>query len=384
MRISVYTAEVPMKRDFVHAAKARSTSQSVLVRCEIAGATGWGEGAPRPYVTGETLDSAARALAAFDFAAVPDIEGCSDFASGVAVLSGIDFAALVGPAAGAALEIALFDAWCRAHDRDIVDAMRLIAGDCLLPRASVRASSLVLDASREPGEYLSSMSGRALEVLRHVKLKGMASVSRTVDDVLAVRRIVGPDVTVSVDANGIWAPDQACEAAARLAGLVDWIEEPTGKRDWATMARMSCPVMLDESAVSTTDIEAAAAHGAAHSVNVRVSKCGGITGSLRMIERARQLGLRCQLGVQVAEIGPLWAVGRKFAAWADGLLTVESGRQDEWFDRDLTVPAYEVDRETHCAEPLPGPGTGLAPSPKTIDSLLRRVHTRSERGCVAS
>ncbi|MET7801850.1 hypothetical protein ABZS78_35435, partial [Streptomyces decoyicus] len=47
---------------------------------------------------------------------------------------------------------------------------------------------------------------------------------------------------------------------------------------------------------------------------------------------------------------------------------VESGRQDEWFEPGLTVPAYTIDRTRHRAAPLPGPGFGLVPSPRLLHS----------------
>src|SRR5262245_27581116 len=58
MRIRSFAAcvvRLPLKRPFKHASAARTESENVLIRCELAdGTTGWGEGVPRSYVTGET------------------------------------------------------------------------------------------------------------------------------------------------------------------------------------------------------------------------------------------------------------------------------------------------------------------------------------------
>jgi L-alanine-DL-glutamate epimerase-like enolase superfamily enzyme len=214
--------------------------------------------------------------------------------------------------------------------------------------------------------------------LTHVKVKGLPDPAATRELVLSAREFTDPArTTVSVDANGAWSPDRALHAATLLADAVDWLEEPTRPRDWATLHRIQreagCPVMLDESAVVPADLDAAIGHAAATYVNVRVSKCGGPLASLRMLRRARTLGLRAQLGVQVAEVGPLWAAGRLLAAHVDGLVAIESGRQDEWFAPDLTVPPYKIDRTRHRADPLPGPGFGLVPSPRLLRTHARRI-----------
>ena len=392
--VEVFTVEVPMARPFAHAAHARRTSRSVLVRCTLAGATGWGEGAPRTYVTGESLDSAVRALV---HAELPELEGVftNSFESGIRALDALDLPAALGtpehpaPAAAAALETALLDAWCRAHGRDAADALAVVGGEVLRSEPHVPVSALVVDSSRTPAQLLGALPDEARARLTHVKVKGLPDPEATHELALSAREFVDPArTTVSVDANGTWSPSQALHAATLLADTVDWLEEPTSPRDWVTLHRIQreagCPVMLDESAVVPADLDHAIRHAAATYVNVRVSKCGGPLAGLRMLRRARTLGLRAQLGVQVAEVGPLWAVGRLLAAHVDGLVAVESGRQDEWFAPDLTVPPYEIDRTRHRANPLPGPGFGLTPSPHLLRDHARPVAeapTRA-RGCI--
>src|SRR5687767_4860102 len=54
-QLTAFVARLSLKRPFRHASATRQESENVLVRCELAdGTTGWGEGVPRSYVTGET------------------------------------------------------------------------------------------------------------------------------------------------------------------------------------------------------------------------------------------------------------------------------------------------------------------------------------------
>jgi L-alanine-DL-glutamate epimerase-like enolase superfamily enzyme len=127
--------------------------------------------------------------------------------------------------------------------------------------------------------------------------------------------------------------------------------------------------MLDESFRDEADLRLAVELRAATHVNVRISKCGGLIASARLAALARSAGLGCQLGVQVGEVGPLWAAGRTLGCALAGLRAAETGRQDEWFREPLTVPAFAVDRHAQTAHPLPGPGCGVVPSAR----LLRDV-----------
>ncbi len=66
MRIRDLTAwhvRIPLKTTVRHASHTRQETDSVVVRCRMDdGSEGWGEGLPREYVTGETIDSALEQL----------------------------------------------------------------------------------------------------------------------------------------------------------------------------------------------------------------------------------------------------------------------------------------------------------------------------------
>ncbi|MFT5325895.1 MAG: L-alanine-DL-glutamate epimerase-like enolase superfamily enzyme, partial [Planctomycetaceae bacterium] len=61
MRIAeliAYHVQIPLKTKIQHASHTRRMTDSVIVRCVLSdGTQGWGEGLPREYVTGETIDS---------------------------------------------------------------------------------------------------------------------------------------------------------------------------------------------------------------------------------------------------------------------------------------------------------------------------------------
>jgi L-alanine-DL-glutamate epimerase-like enolase superfamily enzyme len=379
--LEAYPVRLHMGQPFVHAGKSRRLTASVLLRVDSGGVTGWGEAAPRPYVTGETVNGVLDALAAVRPYELDPLLADAGFEQSVRRLAGCDWAALCGPAhpsAAAAMELAVLDLVCRRHGRGAADALRVLdwPAGLLRRRPAAAAASYVIDLAREPREAVARLHPDSVTRIRHVKLKATTDVAACVRRTAEVRDLFGPGTGLSVDVNGAWAADAAVDAAGRLRELgVAWLEEPVAARDWIGMRRIrqeaGMAVMLDESCSGVADLRAAADHQAADHVNARISKCGGVLATLRLIAAARELGLGAQLGVHVGEVGPLWAAGRLLACNVDGLLTSEAGKQDEWFPQQpLTEPPYAVDRRAYLAPPLDGPGLGVVPAAALLDQCI--------------
>ncbi len=102
-----------------------------------------------------------------------------------------------------------------------------------------------------------------------------------------------------VDANAGWTVEEALQKIPRLAELgVEFVEQPLAKDDWEGMARLYkesvLPLVADESCVKESDVEVCAGHF--HGINIKLTKCSGITPARRMIDKARSLGLKVMVG----------------------------------------------------------------------------------------
>ncbi|MEU0936911.1 enolase C-terminal domain-like protein [Embleya sp. NPDC005971] len=378
-RVRLHVATVPMATTFDHAGASRRRSESVLVELHLGDVCGWGEGAPRDYVTGETTAGAIEALRRCDPAALAERIDWRSFDATIASIAALDLPSLVaGPSAAAAVEIALLDAACRHFERPLAEVLDVAAAwdganlPAGLRRSGPAAVSLVIPLSRDVASTLDDLTPQARASLRHVKIK-VADPCAAVQRLSRARDRLGADTGISLDVNGGWSPEQAERIAPELTDVA-WVEEPLRARSWPKLARLrrrtGLPIMLDESCTDLADLRTAAEADAATHINVRLSKCGGLFASARLALRARQLGLGCQLGVHVAEVGPLWAASRVLATGWGLWQTVEAGRGDEWFPEPLTEPAFTVDRTAHRVAALAGPGTGIEPT----ENLLR--HTR--------
>ncbi len=79
---------------------------------------------------------------------------------------------------------------------------------------------------------------------------------------------------------------------------VEFIEQPLQPDNWAGMkqvfAESVLPVIADESCQKGPDVDRCRGHF--HGVNVKLVKCGGLTPARRMLQRAKELGLKTMVG----------------------------------------------------------------------------------------
>ena len=107
------------------------------------------------------------------------------------------------------------------------------------------------------------------------------------------------DATFRIDANAGWKAEEALEKITVFKDLgVEFIEQPLAKGDWEGMKwlfeRSPLPLYADESCVFERDVEKCA--GNFHGINIKLTKCSGLTPALRMIEQARELNLGVMVG----------------------------------------------------------------------------------------
>ena len=107
------------------------------------------------------------------------------------------------------------------------------------------------------------------------------------------------DAVFRIDANAAWKAEEALEKINAFEKLgVEFIEQPLAKDDWEGMKwlfdRSPLPLYADEACVIESDVEKCAGHF--HGINIKLTKCSGITPALRMIKKARELNLGIMVG----------------------------------------------------------------------------------------
>ena len=122
----------------------------------------------------------------------------------------------------------------------------------------------------------------------------------TADDIRIVRELRGhTDAVFRVDANCGWSVSETIDNSQHLKELgVEFIEQPLPAEDRdgaaAVFQESALPIIADESCIAEQDVEHCA--GFFHGINIKLVKCGGLTPARRMIQQARELGLKVMVG----------------------------------------------------------------------------------------
>jgi muconate cycloisomerase len=354
-----FPLRIPFRRPFRHHLREHTASHPLLVQVTLSdGTVGWGEAQPRTYVTGETVASAHETI---DHVWGRPLIGCAiSLDAAASLLRHFDFGAQ--PAAFCGLELALLDAAGRAEGRSVLD---VIGGAA---RRELTFDGAVL------GLLPDALFGVALTRVRSagkrvIKIK--AGLPNDVARVAAARRILGPDMTIVIDANAAWTAEEAIVRIRALEPLgVALVEQPVAKEDIAGLRRVrdavATPIMADESLCTPADAAALLDHDAVDAWNIRLGKCGGLLASRQLVLRARTAGIACQLGTMVGESGILAAAGRLFAAAHADLFHLEldtSGNTTSTIVRDHLMKGDRVGVDPHL------PGLGFVLDEDAVDRL---------------
>jgi len=261
--------------------------RTVAIELGLDGAWGLGECYPLAYY-GETIDTVAAvlprlvgALDALDALPSARADALAWLERSSALLAG----SMGGHgAAKAGLDLALHDLVGRSLG---VPVWQLLGTADAIPPTDY---SLGID---EPAV----VAQRALEASRFPALKIKVGGPADLETLEAVRAVYGGPLRV--DANTAWQPEQAAALIPELDRLgVELVEQPFPARALPELRwlreRSSLPILADESAVFEDDLPML--QGVVDGVVVKLAKCGGIGPGLRMIRRARSLGMSVMLG----------------------------------------------------------------------------------------
>jgi len=324
VQLELYHLRLPFRHKFSHAAASRGATDTVIAAALLAdGTVGFGEGLPREYVTGETVESVLFNIEDILVDSIIKLEPKS-WSVLLDCVDNLPFENNQGQVINSArccVELALLDAYGKYFHRCLSSIAEWMGYASFLNSDlvdTVRVSG-VLDGSN-PGLISRRLRKMWWYGLRDFKLKmGCPHDRENLEQVYRRLRchLSSEKATLRVDANGAWDIDEAISMSTKLASRnVCCLEQPLALNDGAHMRVLAdlsdIPLMADESLITLDDAKYLVVNDLIDYFNIRISKNGGLIPALRLAEMAFQYDRGVQLGAMVGESGILAAAGRQF------------------------------------------------------------------------
>ncbi len=339
LQVSAYSVSLPFQYPFTIAKGTKTQQPALLVSLGFGKLQGWGEAPAIRYYSvtvAGMMEALEKVKPTIERYALTDPKRFWHFLHHL--LPGQNF--LI-----AALDIAGWDLFARLRKLPLYKALGLEAGSPKLSDYTIGLGTA--------DEMLQKLRAHPATVY---KLK--LARPDNIDLVRALRNATA--APFRVDVNEGWSYEDALRLLPELHRLgVVLLEQPLAKSAWeeaaALKAQSPIPVFADEACVEEHDVALCAA--AFHGINIKLTKCGGITPALRMIAEAKGAGLQVMLGsMNESSIGTAALAHLSPAAGfldADGPLLLTGDYADGlgWSEQN-GLP--------HYLAPGDGPGLGIA------------------------
>lgn len=347
---------LPLVSPFTTSFGTETVREVIVVRALTPDGEGWGEivtqADPRyssEYTQG-AWDVALRFL-------VPELLDRRDVAAE-------DVAGILEPFVGhrmakAGLELAVLDAALRAEGRPL--------GEYLGAVRDRVPSGVSIGIQRDPAALVDAVAGYLDEGYVRIKIK--IKPGRDVGDTAAVRDAFGA-IPLQVDANSAYTLADADVLAELDRFDLLLIEQPLQEDDLVDHAelarRLSTPVCLDESIVSTKAARDALALGSASVVNVKAGRVGGYLEAVRIHDLCRDAGVPVWCGGML-ETGIGRAANAALAALPGFTLPGDVSASSRFYARDIVTEPAVLD-DGHVRVPT-GHGLGVDIDRDALDAF---------------
>tara|TARA_R110002049_G_scaffold285112_1_gene465865 strand:+ start:3108 stop:4118 length:1011 start_codon:yes stop_codon:yes gene_type:complete len=277
MKIKIKKYVLPLKHTFSISRESHDFQDSMVVALELDGKTGYGEATSNPYyqITFETMqaeiENIRKEIEQFNFKEPEEFyaflisKNLSNFA-----ICALDLAAndLYGKIQGKPL----YELW--GTDKNTYPITNYTIG---------------LDSIEKMVDKMQEMPWPIYKI----KL----GTDKDVEIVRELRKYT--NAIFRVDANCAWTAEETILNSTFLKELgVEFIEQPLKADDWKGMEKVMhesvLPIIADESCIVESDVEKCAFHY--NGINIKLTKCGGLTPARRMIKRGKELGLKVMVG----------------------------------------------------------------------------------------
>ncbi len=295
-KISLGYINIPLVTPFKTALRTVNSVNDLIVKIETEdGTVGYGEAPPTAVITGDTKESIEAAIRGY---IAPSIRGM-DLDELDAVMEKMETCIAKNTSAKAAVDIALYDLYAK---RKGMPLFRLLAEKD--PGQARTRLETDLTISVNDTEEMVRDSLRAVgQGFRILKVKVGKGGSRDVERIREIRRAVGPEIVIRVDANQGWTKEEAVRTIRAMEDEnlgIELVEQPVSGHDFKGLKyvteQVNTPILADEAVFSVEDAERIIEERAADLINIKLMKTGGIHNAQKICDLAQKQDVRCMIG----------------------------------------------------------------------------------------
>ena len=292
-KIEIYNLNVPMKKPFTISlgVETNALNTAVKIHTNQDGLYGVGEASPTSFITGDTQESnfvMAKMLARLILGKNPlEIEERlyelnRELKFNPPVLGAFDMA--LYDILGKYTNMPLYALWGGKNDRVITTDMTV-------------GISSPEEMAKEALEYKNAG-------FPAIKVKLGEGTKIDVARIKAIRKAVGMEIPIRIDANQGWNTVTAINTLNQLAKYdIEHCEEPIVRWNNSDLAivksKSPIPIMADESVFDHHDAYRLASMKACDYFNIKLAKSGGLNNALKIISIAESAGIKSQVGCMV-------------------------------------------------------------------------------------
>ena len=288
--ITTQTLKAPLKTPFITSLRRvdELIDLVVIIECDD-GTVGYGEGAPTPIITGETIGSMVACIEYISpFIVGKEIENFDEI---VAIIHKV---ILKNTTAKSALEIALYDLKAKFLKLPLY---KMLGGTQTHFTTDITISINEID----------TMISHSLNAVNlgydTLKIKIGDNPKKDVQRIIEIENALPKNITLRLDANQGWSAKETVTLLHALEHkniIAQFIEQPVKADDIEGFKyikkRVQTPLLADESIFTLKDAQTLLELQAIDYVNIKLAKTAGITNALKLADLSASFGVKCMIG----------------------------------------------------------------------------------------
>ena len=308
-RIDLYKLLIPLKEPFIISLGAEYNAESVIVVIKTKeGITGFGECSPYAAINGEIVDTCM--VVGKQLANVLKQENPLDIKKCIRAMDKVIYG---NTSIKSAFDMALFDLASQYAGVPLYKYLRQLRRNMLSDDGSKKLKELNDDEIKKEiyTDYtvsIGEVDKMTADAVRYkeqgfpvIKVKVGGEPKKDIERIKAIRKAIGKDIALRIDANQGWKVKGAIEVLNEVEDCnIQFCEEPIGRWNFMKLRKVRnnspIPIMADETCGDEHDAERLVELGACDMFNIKLGKCGGLYNALKIINIASAACMPLQIG----------------------------------------------------------------------------------------